>query len=147
MGDFLVPDEIIDQVFCNCKKGCRTMACTCRKHNIKCTELCGACDEETCHNLPDEKYQHQNYDSDDDGGDADYDGAGGGIGAENAETADDVVARITAAAHALEEDEDEFMAVDFDASCQISDEDGENDETFLDPSIEEDPPEKRRRTN
>ena len=37
------PVELLDVVKCNCKMGCGTRQCTCRKHGLDCTSACGHC--------------------------------------------------------------------------------------------------------
>ena len=44
------PDAVINLVKCGCKKGCTTGSCTCSKHNIPCTEVCG-CLGYSCNNI------------------------------------------------------------------------------------------------
>ena len=56
MGDKLVPEDILSKIFCKCKKRCQTMICTCRKHNVLCTDLCGTCNKESCENWPHDSF-------------------------------------------------------------------------------------------
>ena len=36
--------------FCNCKTDCNTGRCTCWKHNLPCTDMCGVCQGLGCRN-------------------------------------------------------------------------------------------------
>ena len=49
------PPEILDVVRCSCKKDCSTKRCTCKKHGLPCTAICGECCGTSCTNsqLPD----------------------------------------------------------------------------------------------
>ena len=38
------PQSLIECVECKCKSGCLTMRCSCRKAELKCTDLCSCCD-------------------------------------------------------------------------------------------------------
>lgn len=47
-----IPKKLLDQISCSCsKKGCIDGSCTCKKHGLRCTNLCAHCDEDTCYNL------------------------------------------------------------------------------------------------
>lgn len=35
------PDVVMNVVRCQCKKGCKTKACTCKKNSASCSEFCG----------------------------------------------------------------------------------------------------------
>lgn len=37
------PTELLEVVRCNCKMGCTTRQCTCRKHGLDCSTACGQC--------------------------------------------------------------------------------------------------------
>lgn len=39
----LIPDILLAKISCSCKKGCNTAKCSCRKHGLKCTNLCLSC--------------------------------------------------------------------------------------------------------
>ena len=54
------PQSLIECVECKCKTGCSTMRCSCKKTDLKCTDLCSCCD---CQNTV-----AGNDDSDDDDG-------------------------------------------------------------------------------
>lgn len=43
------PDELVNMIFCNCKKGCGTN-CSCEKIGIKCSIICGHCRGHSCFN-------------------------------------------------------------------------------------------------
>lgn len=45
------PPEVLKLVSCRCKKGCSTVACSCRKSGLNCTLLCLSCHGETCSNV------------------------------------------------------------------------------------------------
>ena len=53
------PKELLNIFRCNCKTGCSTKRCTCRRHALECTPACGECRGLSCSNLP------QHVDSDD----------------------------------------------------------------------------------
>lgn len=46
------PERLLELIFCNCKMGCKTDACKCRKGRRACTSMCGVCLGETCTNAP-----------------------------------------------------------------------------------------------
>ena len=35
-----VPDQCLELLSCNCKTGCRTMRCGCRRNKLNCTQFC-----------------------------------------------------------------------------------------------------------
>ena len=37
------PSELLSLIRCNCKAGCSTLRCSCRKHGLVCTPACGEC--------------------------------------------------------------------------------------------------------
>lgn len=37
------PQDLLEIIRCNCKSGCHTMRCTCRKHGMECSMACGEC--------------------------------------------------------------------------------------------------------
>ena len=37
------PQSLLECVECKCKTGCTTMRCSCRKADLKCTDLCSCC--------------------------------------------------------------------------------------------------------
>lgn len=47
----LIPEEIVKIISCNCKKGCKTATCGCRKHGLHCTTLCSGCHGNSCENI------------------------------------------------------------------------------------------------
>jgi hypothetical protein len=47
----VAPDEVLNVVRCNCKAGCASTACTCRKNGLTCVAACGHCHGETCSNI------------------------------------------------------------------------------------------------
>jgi hypothetical protein len=45
----VAPADVLELISCNCVKSmCRTQACVCRSHGLKCTDLCGC--GESCEN-------------------------------------------------------------------------------------------------
>lgn len=52
-GDMLIPPEILSEISCKCQSGCkRSSNCSCRKHGVKCSEICRNCIEDCCTNWP-----------------------------------------------------------------------------------------------
>ena len=49
------PSELLDVIYCSCKKDCTTRRCTCRKYSLPCTNVCRECRGGSCTNsqLPD----------------------------------------------------------------------------------------------
>lgn len=39
------------KIACRCVSGCKTNICSCRKHGIKCSNVCSTCDDESCSNI------------------------------------------------------------------------------------------------
>lgn len=46
------PEKLLLVSKCNCRSGCNTQRCSCKKHNIECSSLCGHCKGLTCSNSP-----------------------------------------------------------------------------------------------
>ena len=47
------PSELLSlSIRCNCKAGCSTLRCSCRKHGLVCTPACGECRGLSCSNSP-----------------------------------------------------------------------------------------------
>lgn len=46
------PEKLLELIFCNCKMGCKTASCKCRKAGRACTPMCGTCLGENCCNAP-----------------------------------------------------------------------------------------------
>lgn len=47
-----IPKKLLEQISCSCsKKGCVDASCSCKKHGLRCTNLCGNCNDDTCCNL------------------------------------------------------------------------------------------------
>lgn len=44
------PPELLKIFRCDCKTGCKTFRCTCMKHGLKCTQVCGECRGVSCIN-------------------------------------------------------------------------------------------------
>ena len=55
------PKAILELVRCSCKGNCVTLSCSCKKHNLNCTDTCIAC-ENTCEN----RNEFSNNDGDED---------------------------------------------------------------------------------
>ena len=47
----LVPEEILQQISCNCSTGCKSYNCSCKKNFLKCTDVCKQCDTAHCENF------------------------------------------------------------------------------------------------
>ena len=45
------PERLLNVIRCNCKTGCDTKRCSCRKHGLKCTGCCGECKGTSCSNV------------------------------------------------------------------------------------------------
>ena len=43
------PKTVLELIKCGCRGSCITMSCSCRRHNLKCTDMCGSC-EKKCQN-------------------------------------------------------------------------------------------------
>lgn len=41
----LIPGKLLKSVSCTCESGCNNQRCGCRKHGLKCTNLCNTCTE------------------------------------------------------------------------------------------------------
>ena len=44
------PDELLKMIRCNCHSDCSSMRCSCKKHNMKCSPVCGNCRGSGCTN-------------------------------------------------------------------------------------------------
>ena len=44
------PDDLLRIIRCNCHGDCGTMRCTCKKHGITCSIVCGNCKGSGCMN-------------------------------------------------------------------------------------------------
>lgn len=48
----LIPESLLKTIHCSCEKGCDDRRCSCRKHGLKCTNLCTNChSSESCSNV------------------------------------------------------------------------------------------------
>ncbi|KYN17134.1 hypothetical protein ALC57_10589, partial [Trachymyrmex cornetzi] len=52
----LIPQELLKCISCNCESGCNNQRCGCRKHGLKCTNLCSNC-HENCSNTDKETFE------------------------------------------------------------------------------------------
>ena len=43
------PKAVLEMIKCGCRGSCITMSCSCKKHNLKCKDMCGCC-ETKCEN-------------------------------------------------------------------------------------------------
>ena len=59
------PKAVLELVKFGCKGTCITMSCSCRRHNLKCTDMCGSCGGK-CENRNADEVTVQSEDSDDD---------------------------------------------------------------------------------
>ena len=46
------PKDLMHIFRCNCKTGCESRRCTCKKHGLQCTPACGECKGLSCSNSP-----------------------------------------------------------------------------------------------
>lgn len=46
------PKDLLCVFRCNCKTGCDTRRCTCKKHGLECSPACGECKGFSCSNSP-----------------------------------------------------------------------------------------------
>ena len=44
------PAELLDIIYCSCKKLCNTKRCTCRQHGLRCSDVCTECRGASCSN-------------------------------------------------------------------------------------------------
>lgn len=53
----LIPEILLKTICCSCETGCNSLKCGCRKHGLKCTNLCSNCQgSENCSNIEEETY-------------------------------------------------------------------------------------------
>ncbi len=56
------PKELLRIFRCNCKTGCSSKRCTCRRrHGLECTPACGECKGLSCSNSPKPLDDDNNY--------------------------------------------------------------------------------------
>ena len=48
------PEILLKIINCNCSRGCSTLRCTCKRHELTCSRVCGPCQEEHCDNMSEE---------------------------------------------------------------------------------------------
>ena len=41
----MIPEKLLKNISCSCESGCNKQRCGCRKHGLKCTNLCINCQE------------------------------------------------------------------------------------------------------
>ena len=51
MDNKCAPDKLLEIIHCNCKTGCSTMRCSCKKNGLACTYVCGPCQLDGCCNV------------------------------------------------------------------------------------------------
>ncbi|CAH2241026.1 jg4096 [Pararge aegeria aegeria] len=57
----LIPEILLKTICCSCETGCNSLKCGCRKHGLKCTNLCSNCHgSENCSNIEKETYEEVN---------------------------------------------------------------------------------------
>lgn len=56
------PKAVLELVKCGCRGSCTTLSCSCRKHSLQCTDMCGSC-ESNCENRNAEEVTVQTVDS------------------------------------------------------------------------------------
>lgn len=57
----LIPEILLKTICCSCETGCNNLKCGCRKHGLKCTNLCSNCHgSETCSNVEKKIYEEVN---------------------------------------------------------------------------------------
>ena len=44
------PTKLIQVFRCDCKTGCHTARCTCKRHGLDCSPVCGECKGQSCSN-------------------------------------------------------------------------------------------------
>ncbi len=44
------PNHLLQLVRCGCKTDCASKRCTCKKHGLECTVMCGECKDTSCLN-------------------------------------------------------------------------------------------------
>ena len=45
-----VPEKLLKIISCNCKTGCSSMRCSCKKNGLICSSTCGECHGYSCEN-------------------------------------------------------------------------------------------------
>ena len=48
------PETLLKIIHCNCSRGCSTLRCTCKRHGLTCSRVCGPCQEGHCDNMSEE---------------------------------------------------------------------------------------------
>jgi hypothetical protein len=57
------PSELLDIIFCGCRKDCSSRKCSCRKYGIACTSVCSECRGTSCSNSQISDITEENVDS------------------------------------------------------------------------------------
>jgi len=45
------PQALLRLIHCNCSNGCNTLRCSCKKHGLNCSPVCGPCQHLNCDNM------------------------------------------------------------------------------------------------
>lgn len=61
----LIPTNLLESIFCRCEKGCKTAICSCRKHGLRCTDICLTCRGHSCSNVEKSDVSHLSISDDD----------------------------------------------------------------------------------
>ncbi|KAK9871461.1 hypothetical protein WA026_012835 [Henosepilachna vigintioctopunctata] len=57
----LIPEVLLKTICCSCETACNSLKCGCRKHGLKCTNLCTNCHgSENCFNMEEKIYEEVN---------------------------------------------------------------------------------------
>ncbi|CAG5028921.1 unnamed protein product [Parnassius apollo] len=57
----LIPEKLLKTICCSCETGCNSLKRGCRKHGLKCTNLCSNCHgSEQCANVEKKIYEEAN---------------------------------------------------------------------------------------
>ena len=54
MDTLPAPETLLKIIHCNCSGGCSTPRCTCKRHGLICSRVCGPCQEGHCDNMSEE---------------------------------------------------------------------------------------------
>ena len=58
------PESLLNIIHCSCSNDCTKMRCSCRKHGLPCSKVCGKCQTNDCTNI--DKLQDISESSDED---------------------------------------------------------------------------------
>ena len=57
-------ETLLKIIHCNCSGGCSTPRCTCKRHGLICSRVCGPCQEGHCDNMSEEAVSDEDENSD-----------------------------------------------------------------------------------